>query len=427
MAETPDRLVFIARQHALGRAVFSARCKALLPILVVLWIAAGGFVMVEPSPYEFMFLLVLPVALFGGLGLYRGNINLLNLLIFFMPFALIAAFQPRHFEITVSLIYVFVTMFLWLTAYFVANYITQAPLDRMRLIIRTYTLVALAVALIGTLAYLGLLPGRDLFLKFGRAKATFQDPNVYGPFLVVPAMFALQRLFLLKGRQAGFAAAIFLVLFVGIFVSFSRGAWGHLGASSLILFALVYTLEAKAHDKVRMIILILIGVLALTALLAALLSLDPVRNLFAQRFSLAENYDTGSTGRFGRQGYALDLVIAHPWGIGPYEFTALRVVEDPHNTYVKVLLTYGWMGGFAYIVLIGMTLWRGLSRVFKRSSNRFLLMPLIAVYIPLIIESAIIDTDHWRHFYLVTGMIWGVTARYRSAETTPQARDSLII
>ena len=43
---------------------------------------------------------------------------------------------------------------------------------------------------------------------------------------------------------------------------------------------------------------------------------------------------------------------------------------------------------------------------------RRLLIPLVAVYIPLVVQAGIIDIDHWRHYYLIVGLIWGVTAGY---------------
>ena len=158
-----------------------------------------------------------------------------------------------------------------------------------------------------------------------------------------------------------------------------------------------------------MLLIALAGVAAMILMLAVLLSIDNVRDLFLDRFSLAENYDTGATGRFGRQAYAVDLALSNPWGIGPKEFTALRITEEPHNTYVNVILIYGWGGGLAFITMIGMTLWRAIRHLMIRSPHRLFLIALTATYIPLILEAGIIDIDHWRHFYLLTGLIWGVT------------------
>ncbi|MCS6759140.1 MAG: hypothetical protein MO852_09125 [Candidatus Devosia euplotis] len=174
-----------------------------------------------------IFLVVLPVAFVAGMRLYRSVLGLLGLMIAFTPFALIACFQVRFNEIPESMIFSVVTIFLLLTSYFVTNYVAEATEQRIRLIMKAYT-AAVICALIGTLAYLGLMRGADLFVRYGRAKATFKDPNVYGPLLILPAMFALQRILLGHGRSQLWAGIVYMILFVGAFASFSRAAWGHL-------------------------------------------------------------------------------------------------------------------------------------------------------------------------------------------------------
>ena len=242
----------------------------LLDFMVGFWIFTGGLVLFEPSPYELTFIVVLPLAFVAGLGIYRSTFGLLGILIGFTPFALIACFQVRFNPISDALIFSIVTIFLLLTAYFVANYVAEATERRMRIVMNAYTAVAVICAIIGTLAYLGIMPGAEVFLRYGRAKATFNDPNVYGPFLVLPAMYALQRVLLASGRTAVIAAVIYLVLFVGVFVSFSRAAWGHFALSSVIVLVLCFWLESAARDKVRIMIMSLVG--AAMLMVAALFS-----------------------------------------------------------------------------------------------------------------------------------------------------------
>ena len=105
----------------------------------------------------------------------------------------------------------------------------------------------------------------------------------------------------------------------------------------------------------------------------------------------------------------------------------LRVREEPHDSYVNVVHVYGWGGGFAFILFVGVTIWRGLIFLARPSPNRLLLIPLISVFIPLSVEAAIIDVDHWRHFFLVGGLIWGVTAAYRKIEKGEEKRLSALI
>jgi O-antigen ligase len=402
------------------------RALKLLDGVVALWIFAGGIVLIEPSPYEVMFLLVLPVAIMAGIGLYRSTFGLLAIMLCFTPFALIAAMQVRFTPISEALIFTAVTIFLMLTSYFVANYLAESTEKRMRVIMRAYTVIAVILAIIGTLAYLRIMPGADLFLRYDRAKATFKDPNVYAPFLVLPAMFALERVLLGRGWQSFIAAGVYFVLFVGVFVSFSRGGWGHFAASSLITLVLVFMLEAGARDKVRILLMTLIGAGMLIVALGGLLSVPAVANFFEMRAS-SQNYDTGETGRFGRQGYALELALDHPWGIGPGEFRNLRIIEEPHNVYITVIHVYGWGGGLLYYLMIIVTLWKGSVMLLRPSPYRLMAIPVMATFTMVVAESAIIDSDHWRHFFLLIGLIWGLSTAIANEQRLSAPRERMLI
>lgn len=398
-----------AASPTLAAAWLRVRATALLDALVALWVFAGGMVITEPSPYELAFLVVLGVSMFAGFTLRRSTLGLLVLLAGFVPFAIIAAFQVRFSTIPDALIYQAVTIFLFFTSYWVANYVADAPQARMRLIIGAYLAAALLSAVLGTLGYLGI--GHELFTRYDRAKAFFNDPNVFGPFLVLPAMYVLQRMLLGTPRRAIWAALGYGILVVGVFASFSRAAWGHIIISSAIVYVLVFFLEAQARQKVRMLLLAMSGLMLLVVAAAGVLSIPQYRSFIELR-TQSQTYDTGESGRFGRQGYAFDLALQHPLGLGPLEFRNLRVKEEPHNTYVNVLHAYGWGGGLVFILFIGVTLWRSAACIARPGPNRLLLIPLVAVFVPLAGEAAIIDIDHWRHFFLVAGLIWGLTAAY---------------
>nr|WP_314260374.1 O-antigen ligase family protein [uncultured Devosia sp.] len=422
MSAIADGGNFATGSKALGAAFLRSRLNRMLDFMVAFWIFSGGFVLVEPSPYELTFLIVLPLAFAAGIGLYRSTFGLFGVIMGFTPFALIAVFQARYNPITNSLIFTLVTVFLLVTSYFVANYVAEQTERRMRLIMRAYTAIAVISAIVGTLAYLGIMPGADFFTRYGRAKAAFNDPNVFGPFLVLPAMFALQKVLLSKGRTAVIAAVVYMILFVGVFASFSRAAWGHFAFSSMIVLVLCFWLEAAARDKVRIMIMSLVGAGMLVVALGGLLSIPAVSSLFEQR-AAGQNYDSGETGRFGRQGYAFELALNNPLGIGPGEFRNLRIIEEPHNVYVSVLHVYGWGGGAMYYLLVILTLWKGIGALRTPSPYRLIMIPLVATFTMLVGESAIIDSDHWRHYYLLVGLIWGIaTAIQNGPRQSPRQK-----
>jgi O-antigen ligase len=421
----PFDAAYVGSKEA-GQAFVRKKAQRLLDILVAMWIFSGGIVLFEPSPYELMFVLVLPVAIMAGLGLYRSTLGLLAIILAFTPFAVIAVFQVQFTPISDALIFTLVTIFLLITSYFAANYVAEDTTRRMRLIMAAYTAIAVLLAIIGTLAYLRLMPGADFFLRYGRAKATFKDPNVFAPFLILPAMFALQRVLLLRGWPAIIAGGIYLILFVGVFVSFSRAAWGHFAASSMITLFLVFLLEAGARDKVRIMMMSMVGAAMLVVALGGLLSIPSVYKLFETRFA-TQSYDTGETGRFGRQGYAFELALDHPWGLGPGEFRNMRIIEEPHNVYVSVLHNYGWGGGILFIGLIGVTLWKGLGTLLRPSPYRLLAIPLMATFSMLAAESAIIDSDHWRHLFLLIGLVWGVASAIDNDPRLTASREEMLV
>ena len=91
---------------------------------------------------------------------------------------------------------------------------------------------------------------------------------------------------------------------------------------------------------------------------------------------------------------------------------------------MNAFAAYGWLGGFSYLLLIIATLCAGWRAVFSWTPFQ---MHAIAVFCPLVItilQGVQIDTDHWRHFYLLLGAMWGLyaaTLRYQATSGTRSA------
>jgi len=406
-----------------GTEYVRARAEKLLYWAVACWIFSGGIILFEPSFYELLFIPTLLIAAIAGMRFYRSTASLLFLTIIFFPFALIASFQAFYTPLTQAFIFALVTFFLLLTSVFTANYVAAAPHERVKGIMIAYTVITVISALIGLYGYLRHV---DTFTLYGRAKAMFKDPNVYGPFLILPAIFALERILMSRSlKRIIVSGVVYCILLVGVFASFSRAAWGVFAFASLATFLMVFFLEANGRDKVRMLLMGLVGGAFLLVALGGLISLPAFNSLFEERASVTQNYDTGSSGRFGRQGYAFDLALQNPLGLGPLEFQHLENKEQPHDTYVTVLHHYGWGGGIAYYALVILTLIRGFAGLrYKRV--RLLLIPLLAVYVPHVVEAAIIDIDHWRHYFLIVGLIWGVTT-FNIRDQKPLSREEALV
>jgi hypothetical protein len=131
--------------------------------------------------------------------------------------------------------------------------------------------------------------------------------------------------------------------------------------------------------------------------------------MFEQRAKLVQSYDGARLGRFARYGLGFQLVMEYPLGIGPLEFNKF-FPEDEHNVYLKGFTTYGWLGGTVYIVLALWTLCALVPLLFKARPWTAFTHCVFAVFAAHLMLSVVIDTDHWRHMYMLYGLAWGLIA-----------------
>ncbi len=147
----------------------------------------GGFVFIEPAPYELFIIPLLIIWFACGLSFQKGFLPLTFLLLTFICGGLLSATQRA--DIGGGIFYIIVTAFLATTAIFFAALVAERPFERSRIIFKAYIFSALIGSFIAILTYFHLLPNSESFLFGGRAKGQFQDPNVFGPFLVLPALY----------------------------------------------------------------------------------------------------------------------------------------------------------------------------------------------------------------------------------------------
>ncbi|MBO6891040.1 MAG: O-antigen ligase family protein [Roseibium sp.] len=373
-----------------------------------LWLAAflSGFVIEEPAPYELYMAVLSVVWLACGLKLRREFGPLIICMMLYTAGGI--ASIPMAQEMGDAIMYIAVSGFLAITSIFYAAILADDP-NRIRIIQNGYIVSAIFVATIGIAGYFHLFPGAAYFTLYDRARGTFQDPNVFGPFLVLPTVLLIHRL--LRGpvfRNLHVVAGL-AILLLAIFLSFSRGAWGVLFAAVLLVYFLSLVTERNSRRRARLVFLGVAGVLAVFALLAAALSIDTVSQMFEQRARLVQEYDGARLGRFARYALGFQLVMEHPLGIGALEFNKY-FPEDEHNVYLKGFTTYGWLGGTVYIIMAIWTLCALVPLLFKARPWTGFTQCVFAVFVAHLILSVIIDTDHWRHMYMLYGLSWGLIA-----------------
>jgi len=378
----------------------------------MLWLTgfAGAFVFVEPSPYEYMAIATMLVFAMSGLALAAPIVPLVLLLVLINIGYAIAVVPVG--DDTKSLTWVFISIFLALTGIFYASLVDRNTHRRLALLLRGTVAAALVVSLIAVGAYFHLFGGAsDMFLLYDRALGTFNDPNVLGAFLVMPALLLLQRL--LIARHVVRSGLMLAAMLAALFLSFSRGAWGQFALAATLLTALTFIASSSNRERVRIVLLALAGMVVIMLLLGVLLSFSQVADIFKERAALEQSYDAGQYGRFGRFLFGADVALEHPFGIGPLQFYRY-FTEDPHNSFLNAFISGGWLAGFGYFALSLVTVAASTRFLFVRTPWQSIYHVLYAAYIATLAESMIIDIDHWRHYFLILGLLWGLMAASRT-------------
>jgi O-antigen ligase len=366
----------------------------------------SGFVIEEPAPYELYMAGLIGVWALFGLRISRAILPLVVLLITFNIGGMISMTQMADLKETP--LYLAVSMFLAFTAIFYAS-VTESQPNLFRSMAFAWVLAAVATSFLGIAGYFHLLPGTEMFTKYDRAAGAFQDPNVFGPFLVFPGIYMLHRILTGGLRTAAVWSLPLLILVTGIFLSFSRGAWGLFGSATIVLIAALFLQSSSGRFRLRVAVMSLAAVVFVGLAILVALQLPGVAELFSTRAQLVQDYDGARLGRFARYGYGFAMALENPLGIGPLVFGTI-FGEDTHNIWLKALMDYGWIGFLSYLTLILWTFAAGFRILFRDRSWQPYLLCAYATLLGHVALGSVIDTDHWRHFYLLLGMVWGCIA-----------------
>lgn len=392
-----------------GGAVIDKRAhqRALVRLLTVTCLSIGvflaGYVINEPAPYELF--MVAMIAIWGlfGLRLSRTVAPLLVALAVFNVGGLISMTQMDVIGDTP--LYIAVSLFLAFTAVFYAA-IIERDQTLLPIIFRAYTAAAVFTSVLGVLGYFHALPGTEIFTLYNRARGGFQDPNVFGPFLLLPAAWLTYGILKDKASKAPWLITALLIITLGVLLSFSRAAWGMMAFVMLFVTGVLFIGNQSSTVRLRILLVSGAAVFLLVVAIVIALQIPSVADMFSDRAKLVQDYDGARLGRFARHWIGYQMAIEKPFGIGPLVFGKM-LGEDTHNIWLKALLDYSWLGFAAYLAVTWITLGIGFKLLFRHRPWQHFLISAYAVYVAHVFVGNIIDTDHWRHFYLLLGIIWG--------------------
>lgn len=411
MAPSPATVAALALPQPAphGAGVTRGRERLLRSVLFITMIASC-VATIEPSPHDLLMAPLLLVCLIADVKLERMTIPLFLLLLVWNIGGLFAlmniAGDPKAVQYTATSIY------LSLAAMTFACLLARHTEGRLNVLASAYVAAAFVAAVTGMMGYFNIPGGaNELFTLYDRADGMFKDPNVFGPYLIWPALFISARM--LAVRITLRDCFLICVIAGGLFLSFSRGAWMHFLVSAAVMVAMMFVSAPNQRSRIRLVVIGAVGLFLLFGLVGILLSIDSVRELFLNRANAINPYDVGEGGRFQLQELAIGQLLDSPNGMGPFEF-ARQFGLQQHNVYLQGFLVYGWIGGTAYILMLLVTLLVGLRNAMIATPWRLGAITAFSAFVGEVGEGMVIDTDHWRHFFLLLGMVWGFAAATRA-------------
>jgi hypothetical protein len=88
--------------------------------------------------------------------------------------------------------------------------------------------------------------------------------------------------------------------------------------------------------------------------------------------------------------------------------------EEAHNSFLDPFMSGGWLGGATWFALTLVTLLLGLRHSFIRTPWQATYIATFAAFVGEVGESYVIDVQHWRHYFLLMGVLWGLMANNRN-------------
>jgi hypothetical protein len=382
----------------------SVVAQRLLNLILFLAALTSSIAFIEPSPHDALMIVLMVACVAARVSFDQKLLPLMFLLAVWLIGGFFSLIQVGDNAKDIQ--YAGTSLYLGIAAITFACLFSDGNMQRLSLLRRGYILAALIATAAGYLGFFHLVPHSDIFLDYDRVSATFKDPNVYGPFLMFPIVWLVIRI-LTRGIRP-LDVALLMILTGGLLLSFSRGAWAHFAISATVGVMTTFLVTPDPRMRRRIVVVGVLTILFAALVVGALLSIGSVHDMLLERAKAIQPYDVGPGGRFWLQEQALGAILQNANGLGPFEFDRIFGLQQ-HNVYMQGFLVYGWLGGAAYLALVVATLMLGLITMPIEAPWQHYLITAYAVFVGEMVEGMIVDTDHWRHFFLMLGLVWGLS------------------
>lgn len=230
-----------------------------------------------------------------------------------------------------------------------------------------------------------------------RFRGTFKDPNVLGPYLVLPVVaLGTGRAMLGRHRLSRMLAIPCVAVLWG---TYSRGAYVALTVSVITYLGLRMS-EQGPRARAAAICIASLGLAAS----AYVLEVAPPADLSDVAYGRlqAQTYDVD---RFETLASAASSIIDHPLGLGPGTFGEIHGT-NPHNLILGKAVDAGVFGALLLLGVVLAATRRALTTYLTTHNGAALIVA--AVLTGHVAVSMFIYSHHWRHFMIICALAWGV-------------------
>ncbi len=392
--------------------------------LLLFLLSISGVLVFKPPLYD----ILLTVTMFywfavRGFGINSRLIAPLGCLLLYVSFYWLSV--TRATEIGSSLWYASLTTFCALMWLFYTNVLTRYGMPAFHTVMLGYSITSLVGVSFGFFVFTTHFAWREQFLYNDRPKGLYVDANVFGPSLVVVLVYALCRIVLAqKLKNVWYWIIVALVTSAGVFSSFSRGAWINAAISvTFLMILMAISTRAASHLFKRTAILLLGLMVCAGALYMVFSSRDEFADVARSRSRL-QNYDQE---RFASHANALQLGMDNPLlGIGAAQYIPAYHIA-PHSLPLHIFAENGAVALFGLAAFLLLTCIRSALqiRAAKDVETRLYFCAITALLIAQFVNSVVIDTMHWRHFWLLCAFAWMPAVRSTVAARMPHPLVSL--
>ena len=307
--------------------------------------------------------------------------------------------------------------FLYLTLIVFASVAANLPTIYISKLYSAIIFSALIAGILGVLAFFRFLPGPvEWYFRSNdgvRLAPFFQDPNVYGPFLCLGVAITLTLFW--DSKKVPLALLLLPVMFLPLLLSFSRGAWLNMAVTLLAFACFTFLFQKDRQVTKRFLLTGLVMFIGMIVAFPIVVDAIGVGD-FLQSRSRIQAYDSV---RFGAQFTAIELSMENPLGIGPGHYVGRNTFPnshfhlDAHNLFLNVLVERGWLGFISFSAFIIFVVKVGFETIIRHPQRSKYSIALLASFTGLLANSMFITSLHWRHMFVIIGLIFAEYVIYK--------------